>query len=119
MIGTTEVPRTLLTTSKTLIQNTSEIINKYSSYATGIPKNSYFYSDVIMDEKYYYSYNDDRTVVSDKNGKVINVYDGYSVPEIAYKVQENIKNSISSMLDVNIDTINVHVQGVDFSQKAD
>ena len=58
-----------------------------------------------------------------KNGVIvdvyINVYDGYSVPEIAYKVQENIKNSISSMLDVNIDTINVHVQGVDFSQKAD
>ena len=34
-------------------------------------------NDVIMDDKYYYSYNDDKTVVSDKNGKVINVYDGY------------------------------------------
>lgn len=58
-----------------------------------------------------------------KNGLVVNVYiniyAGYSVPDIAYKVQENIKNGISSMLDVNIDTINVHVQGVDFSQKAE
>ena len=56
-----------------------------------------------------------------KNGVIvdvyINVYAGYSVPDIAYKVQENIKNGISSMLDVNIDTINVHVQGVDFSQR--
>lgn len=58
-----------------------------------------------------------------KNGIIIDVYvivyDGYSVPDIAYKVQENIKNGISSMLDVNIDTINVHVQGVDFSNKVD
>ncbi len=49
----------------------------------------------------------------------INVYEGYSVPDIAYKVQENIKNGISAMIDVNIETINVHVQGVDFSQKVD
>ncbi len=58
-----------------------------------------------------------------KNGVSIDVYiivyDGYSVPDIAYKVQENIKNGISSMLDVNIDAINVHVQGVDYSQKVD
>ena len=58
-----------------------------------------------------------------KNGVVIDVYvivyEGYSVPDIAYKVQENIKNGISSMLDVNIDKINVHVQGVDFSKKVD
>ena len=58
-----------------------------------------------------------------KNGIIIDVYvivyEGYSVPDIAYKVQENIKNGISSMLDVNIDKINVHVQGVDFSEKVD
>ena len=44
----------------------------------------------------------------------INVLYGYSVPDIAYKVQENIKNGLSSMLDVKI-----HVQGVDFSEKVD
>lgn len=49
----------------------------------------------------------------------INVLYGYSVPEIAYKVQENIKNSISAMLDVKIASINVHVQNVDFSEKVD
>ena len=58
-----------------------------------------------------------------KNGVIvdvyINVYDGYSVPDIAYKVQENIKNGLSSMLDTEIDSINVHIQGVDFSQKVD
>ena len=49
----------------------------------------------------------------------INILYGYSVPDIAYKVQENIKNGISAMLDVKISSINVHVQNVDFSGKVD
>ena len=49
----------------------------------------------------------------------INVFFGYNVSEIAYRVQENIKNSIASMIDINIDKINVHVIGVDFSKSED
>jgi len=49
----------------------------------------------------------------------INVFFGYNVSEIAYRVQENIKNSIASMIDINIDNINVHVIGVDFSKSED
>ena len=49
----------------------------------------------------------------------VNVMAGYKVPDIAYKVQENIKNAVSSMLDVQINSINVHVQGVDFNGKED
>ena len=49
----------------------------------------------------------------------INVLAGYKVPDIAYKVQENIKNGLSSMVNVQISSINVHVQGVDFSGKED
>ncbi len=44
----------------------------------------------------------------------INVFYGYNVSEIAYRVQENITNSLSSMIDVKIDRINVHVLGADF-----
>lgn len=44
----------------------------------------------------------------------INVYFGYNVSDIASRVQENIKNSIASMIDTNIDRINVHVLGVEF-----
>ncbi len=47
----------------------------------------------------------------------INVYFGYNVSEIAYRVQENIRNSISSMIDMKIDRINVHVLGVDFPKE--
>lgn len=82
MIGTTEIPRTLLTTSKTLIQNTSEIINKYSSYATGIPKNSYFYSDVIMDEKEMPDY------------AFKNMADGYTVYSLKVNMSSTYANKI-------------------------
>jgi uncharacterized alkaline shock family protein YloU len=46
----------------------------------------------------------------------INVYFGYNVTEVAYRVQENIKNSLSGMIDIKIDKINVHVLGVEFSK---
>lgn len=49
----------------------------------------------------------------------INVFYGYNVSEISCKVQENIKNSIASMVDITIDKINVHVLGVDFSKEDD
>lgn len=47
----------------------------------------------------------------------IKVFFGYSVNDVAYRVQENIKNGISSMMDVKIGSINVHVLGVDFSKE--
>ena len=43
----------------------------------------------------------------------INVCFGYNVTEVAFRVQENIKNSLSGMIDIKINKINVHVLGVD------
>ena len=59
------------------------------------------------------SYNEDTMNVD----IYINVYFGYNISEIAYRVQENIKNSIASMIDIKIDRINVHVLGVDFPKE--
>lgn len=42
----------------------------------------------------------------------VKVFVGYSVPDIAYKVQENIKNSLNSMVGLKPGKINVHVYGV-------
>ncbi|MBO4412466.1 MAG: Asp23/Gls24 family envelope stress response protein [Clostridia bacterium] len=42
---------------------------------------------------------------------------GYSVPDIAYKVQENIKNGIAAMVDMKTTKVNVHVMGVDFEKE--
>ena len=46
-------------------------------------------------------------------GLVIDVYIvveiGYEVADVVYRVQQNIKNSISTMLDLPIKAINVHI----------
>ena len=47
----------------------------------------------------------------------LNVYYGYNVSVIAYRVQENIKNSLASMIEMKIDRINVHVLGVEFPKQ--
>ncbi len=53
------------------------------------------------------------------NGKLIidvylKVFNGCSVPDISFRVQENIKNNITSMVDMKTGKINVHIVGVDF-----
>ena len=47
----------------------------------------------------------------------VKVFYGYNVPELAYKIQENIKNNISSMVDMKTAKVNVHVIGVDFAKE--
>lgn len=42
----------------------------------------------------------------------IKVFIGYSVPDVAFRVQENIKNSLNSMVGLKPGKINVHVYGV-------
>ena len=45
------------------------------------------------------------------------VFFGYSVADVAYRVQENVKNGISNMISAKIDSVNIHVLGVDFSRE--
>lgn len=47
----------------------------------------------------------------------INIEYGYNVSDVAHRVQENVKNSISSMIDVKLNDINVHVMGVSFKEE--
>ncbi len=44
----------------------------------------------------------------------VNVYSNYSVADVAFRVQENIKSGILSMMNVPINSINVRVMGVAF-----
>ena len=53
------------------------------------------------------------------NGKLIidvylKVFNGVNVPDISFRVQENIKNNITSMVEMKTGKINVHIVGVDF-----
>lgn len=47
----------------------------------------------------------------------LKVFFGYSVADVAYRVQENVKNGISNMISAKIDSINIHVLGVEFSRE--
>ena len=64
--------------------------------------------------------NEEEKIVSNDDGVVVdiylNVWFGYSVNDVAYRVQENVKNGISSMMEIKVNSINVHVLGVDFKK---
>lgn len=60
------------------------------------------------------SYTRNRNVIIDI---YLKVYIGYSVADVAYRVQENVKNGISNMISTKIDSINIHVLGVEFSRE--
>lgn len=46
----------------------------------------------------------------------LNVYANNCVSEVACRVQENIKNSITSMTEATVKSINVHVMGIEFEK---
>ena len=49
----------------------------------------------------------------------IDVYSDISAPDLCFKVQENIKNSIFSMVDVNAAQVNVHIVDVVVKKEGD
>ncbi|TQQ84658.1 Asp23/Gls24 family envelope stress response protein [Peptacetobacter hominis] len=42
---------------------------------------------------------------------------GVSIPDIAFKVQENVKNAVENMTGLEVSQVNVHVQGVSFKKE--
>ena len=45
----------------------------------------------------------------------VRIYRNNNVPDIAFRIQENIKNNIVSMVEMRVSKINVHIVGVDFN----
>ena len=82
VIGYTQIPRSLLSTSKTLLNNEHQIINKYVSYASPIPANSYFYDDVVMEEEEMPDY------------AFTNMADGYTVYSLKVNMKDTYANKI-------------------------
>lgn len=85
------------------IAGVSSIVTKFSSILKRWFSNNYYEGVKI-------TYNKNAMNVD----VYINVCFGYNVTEVAYRVQENIKNSLSGMIDIKINRINVHVLGVEF-----
>lgn len=42
---------------------------------------------------------------------------GVKIPDIAWKVQENVKNTVETMTGLRISEVNIHVQGVNIPKK--
>lgn len=61
------------------------------------------------------------SVSYDNKGKLnidvyVKLYYNYNVSEVAYKIQKNIKNVVSTMIDYEINDINIHVVDVVFEE---
>ncbi|MFW5886078.1 MAG: Asp23/Gls24 family envelope stress response protein [Halanaerobium sp.] len=42
---------------------------------------------------------------------------GNSIPDVAWKIQDNVKQAIEGMTGLNVKAVNVHVQGVNFAEE--
>lgn len=42
---------------------------------------------------------------------------GVSIPDIAFKIQENVKNTVETMTGLNVSQVNIHVQGISFKKE--
>ena len=63
-------------------------------------------------------YDDGVEIKFEKNGALtidvyINIYIGFNVPDIAYRVQENVRNSLATMVALKPMKINVHILDVE------
>lgn len=56
-----------------------------------------------------------------ENGVSIDLYIvvdyGVKIPDIAWKIQDNVKTTIESMTGTNVIDVNINIQGVDFSKE--
>lgn len=41
---------------------------------------------------------------------------GYRIPDLAYEIQETVKNTIESLSGIVVDAVNIHIQGIDYSE---
>lgn len=42
---------------------------------------------------------------------------GVRIPELAWEIQEEVKNSIESMTGLTVDKVNIHIEGVNFDEE--
>ncbi|OPJ56944.1 Asp23/Gls24 family envelope stress response protein [Alkalithermobacter paradoxus] len=42
---------------------------------------------------------------------------GFVIPDVAWKIQENIKNTVETMAGLKVSEVNVHIQGVNFKKE--
>lgn len=45
------------------------------------------------------------------------IYYGYSIPDVAWQIQENVKNEVERYTDLVVEQVNVHVKDVSLSKR--
>ncbi len=41
---------------------------------------------------------------------------GVRIPELAWEIQENVKNNVETMTGLNVEKVNIHIEGVNFDK---
>ena len=82
VIGYTKIPKSLQNTMKNMLTNEKAIIEKYVSYSTNIPQNSYFYDEVVMEEAEMPDYS------------FMNMKDGYTIYGLKVSMGSTYSNKI-------------------------
>ncbi|MBQ9060013.1 MAG: Asp23/Gls24 family envelope stress response protein [Firmicutes bacterium] len=44
---------------------------------------------------------------------------GCNIPSVAWEIQENVKNELKDMVEIDVSAVNIHVQGVGLSSEKD
>lgn len=75
-------------------------------------------------KRLFNKYDDGVEIKFEKNGALtvdvfVNIYVGYSVPDIAYRIQENVRNSLATMVALKPLKINVHVINVECDKEVE
>ena len=82
----------------------------YSSFATGIA------------EKFGAKKSEGRGVKAEITGNavVVDLYIvvdyGVRIPELAWEIQENVKNNVETMTGMSVEKVNIHIEGVNFEK---
>lgn len=91
------------------------IINLAAKEINGVEKLTNSYLPLV--KRPFKSKTEGVAIKFEANGTIkVDIYmvvkNGYSVPDIAFRVQENVKNSLNSMVGLKPGKINVHVMDV-------
>ena len=43
---------------------------------------------------------------------------GIKIPELAWEIQESVKNNVETMTGLNVEKVNIHIEGVSFEKEA-
>ena len=41
---------------------------------------------------------------------------GFRIPDVAWNIQEKVKDQVEKLTGITVDTVNIHVQGIDFGE---